>query len=389
MSLSRRAFVRTLGIGGASAFSTAWVVGHGREALAWGPDPVEEMLQASDDTVIIRLSGNENARGPGKAALDALNGRADFKVGRYQRDISREDLPAAIAKRLGNGAQAENILVSTGSSHILEAGVRAYVSVGRPLVTGTPSYGSPARTTRAMGAEVREVPVDSNLRLDLDGMADAAQGAGLVFLCNPNNPTSASHSAETVSAFIEHVVSSSPGTGILVDEAYIDYATDPSVASAIAESLTYPGVFLARTFSKAYGMAGLRLGYAAGQTETLDKLSRAWGLGEVSLLTASAAIASLNDPDHMEWEREENRKVRDFTINELGKMGFESAESQTNFLFVDIGRSAAEFRDACLALGVLVGRDFPPMEKTHARISLGTMEEMQRALEVFRQVLTN
>ena len=389
MSLSRRAFVRTLGIGGASAFSTAWVVGHGREALAWGPDPVEEMLQASDDTVIIRLSGNENARGPGKAALDALNGRADFKVGRYQRDISREDLPAAIAKRLGHGAQAENILVSTGSSHILEAGVRAYVSVGRPLVTGTPSYGNPARTTRAMGAEVREVPVDSNLRLDLDGMADAAQGAGLVFLCNPNNPTSASHSAETVSAFIEHVVSSSPGTGILVDEAYIDYATDPSVASAIAESLTYPGVFLARTFSKAYGMAGLRLGYAAGQTETLDKLSRAWGLGEVSLLTASAAIASLNDPDHMEWEREQNRKVREFTINELGQMGFESAESQTNFLFVDIGRSAAEFREACLALGVLVGRDFPPMEKTHARISLGTMEEMQRALEVFRQVLTN
>ena len=389
MSLSRRAFVRTLGIGGASAFSTAWVVGHGREALAWGPDPVEEMLQASDDTVMIILSSNENARGPGKAALDALNGRADFKVGRYQRDISREDLPAAIAKRLGHGAQAENILTSTGSSHILEAGVRAYVSVGRPLVTGTPSYGNPARSTRAMGAEVREVPVDSNLRLDLDGMADAAQGAGLVFLCNPNNPTSATNSAEKVSAFIEHVVSSSPGTGILVDEAYIDYATDPSVASAIAESLTYPGVFLARTFSKAYGMAGLRLGYAAGQTETLDKLSRAWGLGEVSLLTASAAIASLNDPSHMEWEREENRKVRDFTINELGKMGFESAESQTNFLFVDIGRSAAEFREACRALGVSVGRDFPPMEKTHARISLGTMEEMQRALEVFRQVLTN
>ena len=389
MSLSRRAFVRTLGIGGASAFSTAWVVGHGREALAWGPDPVEEMLQASDDTVMIILSSNENARGPGKAALDALNGRADFKVGRYQRDISREDLPAAIAKRLGHGAQAENILTSTGSSHILEAGVRAYVSVGRPLVTGTPSYGNPARSTRAMGAEVREVPVDSNLRLDLDGMADAAQGAGLVFLCNPNNPTSATNSAEKVSAFIEHVVSSSPGTGILVDEAYIDYATDPSVASAIAESLTYPGVFLARTFSKAYGMAGLRLGYAAGQTETLDKLSRAWGLGEVSLLTASAAIASLNDPSHMEWEREENRKVRDFTINELGEMGFESAESQTNFLFVDIGRSAAEFREACRALGVSVGRDFPPMEKTHARISLGTMEEMQRALEVFRQVLTN
>jgi histidinol-phosphate aminotransferase len=389
MSLSRRAFVRTLGIGGAGAFSTAWIVGRGREALAWGPDPVEEMLQASPDTVMIILSSNENARGPGKAALDALNGRADFKVGRYQRDIAREELPAAIAKRLGHGAQAENILTSTGSSHILEAGVRAYVSVGRPLVTGTPSYGNPARSTRAMGAEVREVPVDSNLRLDLDGMADAAQGAGLVFLCNPNNPTSASHPAEKVSAFIEHVVSSSPGTGILVDEAYIDYATDPSVASAIAEALTYPGVFLARTFSKAYGMAGLRLGYAAGQTETLDKLSRAWGLGDVSLLTASAAVASLNDPEHMEWEREQNRKVRDFTINELGKMGFESAESQTNFLFVDIGRSAAEFREACRALGVSVGRDFPPMEKTHARISLGTMEEMQRALEVFRQVLTN
>jgi histidinol-phosphate aminotransferase len=183
------------------------------------------------------------------------------------------------------------------------------------------------------------------------------------------------------------VKSSSPDTAILIDEAYIDYATDPTVGTAIGPALEHSDVFIARTFSKAYGMAGLRLGYAAGQTETLAKLQSAWGLGDVSLLTAAAAVGSLNDPAHMREEREENGRIRDYTISAFKEMGYEAAGSQTNFLFVNIGRPARDFREACAARGVRVGRDFPPMEKTHARISIGTMEEMQRAVEVFREVL--
>ena len=403
MSLSRRAFVRSLGVGGAGALSTAWVIGRGREAMTWGPDPFEAALQAStqqergpqelvgipagDATIRIRISSNENARGPGDPALQAMRDVISGKVGRYTRGIARDELPAAIARRVGHGLTGENILTSTGSGYILTAAVRAYVSPSKPLVNGLPSYSSPNRTARQLGADIREVPLQADLRLDLDGMARVAGGAGLVFLCNPNNPTAMAHSLADVSAFISRVKSSSPDTAILVDEAYIDYATDTTVETAAAQALAYDDVFIARTFSKAYGMAGLRIGYAAGRPATLAKLNAAWGLGDVNMLTATGAVASLNDPAHMEAEREENRRVRDFTINAFREMGYEATDSQTNFIFVNIRRPAAEFRDASRDQGILIARDFPPLEQTHARISLGTMEEMQQAVEVFKKIL--
>ena len=387
MSLSRRAFVRSLGVGSAGALSTTWVLGRSGEALNWTPDPFEAVLQASTQQEVIQINGNENARGPGEAAVDAMVKLIRDNVGRYRFSLAGEELPEAIARHFGYGLTAENILTSTGSGAILAAGVRAYVSERKPLVNGAPSFGSPNRTARLIGASIREVPVDANLKLDLDGMAEAATGAGLVFLCNPNNPTATAHSLSDVTAFIERVKASSPDTAILVDEAYIEYATDTIVETAAAQALEHDDVFVARTFSKGYGMAGLRLGYAAGRPATLAKLNAAWGLGSVNVLTATAAIASLNDPDRMLNEREENRRVRDFTINAFKEMGYETTDSQTNFLFVNVRQPAAEFRDAARNQGVLVGRDFPPMEQTHARISLGTMEEMERAVEVFKRIL--
>ena len=387
MSLSRRAFVRSLGVGSAGALSTTWVLGRSGEALNWTPDPFEAVLQASTQQEVIQINGNENARGPGEAAVDAMVKLIRDNVGRYRFSLAGEELPEAIARHFGYGLTPENILTSTGSGAILAAGVRAYVSERKPLVNGAPSFGSPNRTARLIGASIREVPVDANLKLDLDGMAEAATGAGLVFLCNPNNPTATAHSLSDVTAFIERVKASSPDTAILVDEAYIEYATDTIVETAAAQALEHDDVFVARTFSKGYGMAGLRLGYAAGRPATLAKLNAAWGLGSVNVLTATAAIASLNDPDRMLNEREENRRVRDFTINAFKEMGYETTDSQTNFLFVNVRQPAAEFRDAARNQGVLVGRDFPPMEQTHARISLGTMEEMERAVEVFKRIL--
>ena len=387
MSLSRRAFVRSLGVGSAGALSTTWILGRSGEALNWTPDPFEAVLQASTQQEVIQINGNENARGPGEAAVDAMVKLIRDNVGRYHFSLAGEELPEAIAKNFGYGLTAENILTSTGSGAILAAGVRAYVSENKPLVNGAPSFGSPNRTARQIGASIREVPLDTNLKLDLDGMAEAAIGAGLVFLCNPNNPTATAHSLTDVTAFIERVRASSPDTAILVDEAYIEYATDTTVETAAAQALEYDDVFIARTFSKNYGMAGLRLGYAAGRPATLAKLNAAWGVGSVNVLTATAAIASLNDPDRMLNEREENRRIRDFTIRAFEEMGYETTDSQTNFLFVNVRQPAAEFRDAARDQGVLVGRDFPPMEQTHARISLGTMEEMERAVEVFKRIL--
>ena len=134
-------------------------------------------------------------------------------------------------------------------------------------------------------------------------------------------------------------------------------------------------------------MAGLRLGYAFGQPATLKKLSKAWGLGSVNVLTAAAAVAALKDTAHMDAERIENKRVRDYTLSAFKEMGHTGSVPNSNFVFLNIGRPAAEFRDACAKRNVFVARDFPPMEKTHARITIGTMDEMKKAVEVFRSAL--
>jgi histidinol-phosphate aminotransferase len=139
--------------------------------------------------------------------------------------------------------------------------------------------------------------------------------------------------------------------------------------------------------SKAHGMAGLRVGYALGQRETLQKISAAWELGSMNTLSAAAAAASLRDSAHIDEERRENARIRDLTLRAFRDLGYEAPDSHGNFVFVDLGRPAAEFWDACLEQGVRVGRDFPPLERTHCRISLGTMPEMEASVRVFRSVL--
>jgi histidinol-phosphate aminotransferase len=285
------------------------------------------------------------------------------------------------------GAQVNNVTTASGSGAELVAGVLAFCQTEKPLVTADPSYGSPAQTAQRNKYPVKPIAVDGNLFLDLDKLVSASSGAGLVFLCNPNNPSSTVHKQSDVIQAVRDIKKKSPTTGILIDEAYIDYSTAPGVGSAVQVALELPDVFVTRTFSKAYGMAGMRMGYAIGQPDTLRKLNNAWGLGDIGELQAVAGIAALGDQAHMAWEKEENKRVRDYTIGEFKKMGYQVADSQTNFIFVNIGRPAAGFREGCAALGVSVGRDFPPMEKTWARISLGRMEDMEKAVPVFRQVL--
>jgi histidinol-phosphate aminotransferase len=381
MALSRRSFVRTVGLGGVSA---AFIAARGREALlAAGSSDADIHASQAAPATKIKISSNENPRGPSPAALEAIRGRTTYGVGRYPDNV--EALTDVIAKMYG--AKPENVWLGTGSGPELTAAARAFLSPARHLVTGDPSYEAPVRDAKKIGATIKSIPLDRNLRLDLGSMAEASPGAGLIFVCNPNNPTSTVHPAATIAAFVRRVKQATPDVGILIDEAYIDYSVDPLYPTSVPLALEYPGVFVMRTFSKAYGMAGLRLGYAIGQPKTLAALADAWGMGSVNVLTAAAGIAALNDKAHMDRERQENTRIRDFTISSFKEMGYEVADSQTNFVFVNIRRPAKEFREACAKHGVLVGRDFPPLEKTHARISLGTWEEMQTAMDVFRKVL--
>jgi histidinol-phosphate aminotransferase len=334
----------------------------------------------------IRLSSNENPLGPGRKVLDAIVEKFP-EAGRYPFNSTPADshLVAAIAAL--HNVKNQNIVMGAGSQEVLKGAVRAFTGPDRGLVTASPSFENPASTARRLGHPIKEIPVDSAFKLDIDGMIAAAPGAGLVFFNNPNNPTATVHSARTVTDFVERVRKASPDTVILIDEAYHEYVTDPSYSTAIPLALETPNVIVTRTFSKAFGMAGMRVGYAIGRAETIKQLARFKMPYNVSVFGVAAALAALGDTAYLEAERKRNTEVRSFTQKVFDDLGCKGTESQGNFLFVDVHRPAQAFREACAKQGVMVGRDFPPFEKTHARVSIGTMQEMKKAAEVFRSVL--
>jgi len=391
MSVSRRGFLHIVGSGRTSPrqeMSGAFLAARGLEAhlAEAGHNGRAARPLLPPGVHEIRINSNENPLGPGQAALDAIVGKFP-EAGRYPFNStpSEGDLAEAVAAKFK--AKRENVVMGAGSQEILKSAVRAFTSPARGLVTAGPSFETCPGMAKKLGHPLTEVRVDSAFRLDIEPMIAAAKGAGLVFFNNPNNPTATVHGATTVADFVERVRKASPDTVVLIDEAYHDYVTDPSYRTAVPLALETPNVLVARTFSKAYGMAGMRIGYGIGRADTISKLARLKMPYNVSVFGIVAAITSLHDQTHIDEEVARNTEVRAFTVKALDDLGFTPTSSQANFLFVGIQRPAKEFRDACAKAGVFVGRDFPPFEKTHARISIGTMDEMVRATDVFRNVL--
>ncbi len=387
MALSRRHFVQTAGIGaGAALTSSVW--GRGREHAVWSAFEAE--LQAVEKGMIC-IASNENPVGPGKKVLDTLRSilEGGTKPGRYSNQTG--ELSEAIASHFK--VKTENVLLSEGSTEILRAATQVFTGKTAPLVGTIPTYEECTQVAELIGHPVRAVKLNSEFKIDLDVMLAAAKGAGLIFYCNPNNPTATYVGAKATKDFIAKVNKSSPETTILIDEAYFDYVTDPDHETHIPLAVDNPRVVVARTFSKAYGMAGLRQGYAIGHPDTLRKM-RSWvgssGTGSLNVFGMAAATAAISqdaDGAFSKNERNRNKAVRDFSMKWFADRGMKPTDCQANFMFVNIGTPARAFREACRAKGVIVARDFPPFEKTHARITLGTMEEMQKAVQVFGEVL--
>ena len=375
MSLSRRRFVQTLGVGAAGA----WIGARGREASLFS---LAEPVSAAEPMII--LSSNENPLGPGRAVLDAVKGSYG-SAGRYPFG-NANDVAKAIAER--QGVKPENVLLGAGSTQILRTCTHVFTARDRALATALPAYEECSQYAELIGSPVKGVKLDSNFYMDLEALHHAAIGSGLVFYCNPNNPVATAVDGKSTRAFIERVLRDSPQTTILVDEAYFEYATMPGYETMIPLAAENPRVVVARTFSKAGGMAGLRMGYAIAHPQTIRKMAEWDATGSVNVLALAAAHAAVTqDPAVLAAEAKRNTEARAFTMKWFSDRGFKPTDSQTNFLFVDIKRPAREFREACRAQGVLVARDFPPFEKSHCRISIGTMEEMQKATAVFGRVL--
>jgi histidinol-phosphate aminotransferase len=387
MPLTRRSFVQTVGIGAAGALTSSYIGSRGREHGIWSA--FETPLAAAEAKPII-ISSNENPLGPSKAVLDAIraafgdDGRAP---GRYSGSVG--DLVDVITKKFG--VKPENVVLGCGSTQILRSATHLFTAADKPLVGTIPTYEECAGYAEMMGRPVRGVSLDADFKMDLDKMAAAAKGAGLIFYCNPNNPTATYVGAKASREFFARVNRESPETTILVDEAYFDYVTNPDHETHVPIAIENPRVIVARTFSKAYGMAGMRMGYAIGHPETIKKMVT-WdggsGVTSLNTLALHAGIAALSqERAYLVAERARNTAVRDFTMKWFADRGMKPTDSQANFMLVNIGTPAKAFRDACSAKGVRVARDFPPFEKTHCRISFGTMDEMKRAVAVFDEVL--
>jgi histidinol-phosphate aminotransferase len=388
MPISRRSFVTALG--GAGALGALTWRGH-EQLLAQAPaqaPPQGAAARRADRLLaarpgMIRLDSNENPYGAGERVFGVI--RNHLSASNRYPVKSEDDLKAAIAAV--HGIRAENVILGTGSGELLRAAVSAFCSRERALVSPEPTFELPASWAKFIGAPVVAPRVDAELRLDLDAMADGGRNAGLVYLCNPNNPTSTVSSKADVTGFVERLGRTSPATTILVDEAYHEYVDDPSYGTAIPLALANPRVIVTRTFSKVFGMAGLRIGYAVGRPETLAKVS-AWLLGSnVSELSLVAAAVTVGDAAHVTEEQKKNRIGRDYARKFFEDAGYKVARPDANFVMVDIRRDAKAFKLACVERMVAVGRQFTSYP-TWVRVSIGTMEELRKAEQVFRQVLT-
>ncbi|HAF03232.1 MAG TPA: aminotransferase [Spartobacteria bacterium] len=373
ISISRRRFAQLLGAGAACA-----VV---KPAFSLAVEPAAR----STITSVVRLSANENPYGPSPKALKAMNDAFDLSC-RYP-DEHNDLLIDALAKI--NGVNRDQILLGDGSGEILNlcaetfTGPTASNKKGRgTLVVADPTFEAIVNNASVNGAEVVKVPLTRSFSHDLPKMAAAAK-EGLVYVCNPNNPTA---SITPKNELREFIAKTPRQTMILVDEAYYHYADSPDYESVIPLIKDYPNLIVARTFSKIYGMAGLRCGYSVAQRETIERMRPHQMWDSVNIMALAAATVSLNDPDQVANGKRLNSEAKTFVTGELDKMGYKQIPSQANFIMINVKRPVVPLIQAMKQRNVQVGRLFPALPN-HMRVTIGKKTEMETFLSAFRQVM--
>src|SRR5437763_2689504 len=368
-SISRRHFAHLLGVGAAAAIVRPRIT-IAKESLT---------VPAPAKTGVVRLSANENPYGPSDKARDAMN-NAHGVCNRYP-DEANDVLIDKIAKI--NNINRGQIALGDGSSEILKLCAETFTgpSEGK-LVVADPTFEAILEYSKACGADVVKVPLTSSHAHDLEKMSASAQ-KGLIYVCNPNNPTASITPKNDLRDFI---AKTSPDTMILVDEAYFHYADTPDYESVIPLVKDHPNLIVARTFSKIYGMAGLRCGYCVAQPETIKRMHGFQMVDSVNVMALAAASASLDDVDQVNNGRKMSDEARSFTLTELEKMGHKSIPSQANFIMFDCKRPVVPIIKAMKEENVQVGRLFPALPN-HMRLTIGKKSEMESFVGAFKQVM--
>ena len=366
ISISRRRFALLLGAGAAAA-----VV---KPELSLATEPVARSTGAG----VVRLSANENPYGPSPKGLKAMSEAFDLAC-RYPDDHN-DELIEALAKL--NGVNHDQILLGDGSSEILDLCAETFTGPKQgKLAAADPTFEAIINNASINGAEVVKVPLTSTFSHDLPKMA-AATKEGLIYICNPNNPTASITPKNDLRDFI---AKTQRETTILVDEAYFHYADSPDYESVIPLVNDHPNLIVSRTFSKIYGMAGLRCGYCVAQKETIGRIRPHQMWDSVNCMALAAAIASLNDPEQVANGKRLNREAKTFVTGELDKMGYEQIPSQANFFMFDAKRPVVPLIKALKEHNVQVGRLFPALPN-YMRVTIGKKSEMEAFLSALRQV---
>ncbi|HWH91832.1 MAG TPA: aminotransferase class I/II-fold pyridoxal phosphate-dependent enzyme [Candidatus Binatia bacterium] len=371
MSISRRKFAQLLGIGAATI-----VV---RPAVSFAKQTQSVTTPLTEAGSIVRLSANENPYGPCPKALQAIT--ESFGLACRYPDEHNNVLIDKLAKL--NNVDRNEILLGDGSGEILKLCAETFTGPQNGnLIAADPTFEAILNNASANGAEVMKVPLTGSFAHDLSKMLGAAK-KGLIYVCNPNNPTASITPKDELRDFIGKTP---PETMVLVDEAYFHYADSPDYESVIPLVKDHPNLIVSRTFSKIYGMAGLRCGYCVAQKETVERMRRNQMWDSVNCMALAAATASLDDLDHVPNGQRLNKEAKTFTTSELEKMGYKIIPSQANFIMFDCKRPVVTLIKAMKEQNVHVGRLFPALPN-HMRLTIGKKAEMEAFLAAFRELM--
>jgi histidinol-phosphate aminotransferase len=376
MSISRRDLLRNLGagvvVGAAAPALRSLPIAPTTEAALWGNSvPTAQPAGGATPADPILLYRNENPYGPSEKVLEVLRLSA-ASANRYPRTEydTLTDKLAALHK-----LKREQILLGCGSGEILCMAAHAFLGPGKKLVQAAPTFPALRKLAQNAGVEVADVALNKRYEHDLAVMLDRARtSTGLVYIVNPNNPTGTITPRKEIEAFISKLPSD---ITVLIDEAYHHFVA-PSTAyeSFLDRPHGDPRIIVSRTFSKIYGLAGMRIGYAVTTPEIAKRLAASFPSWSVSVVSARAASAALDDVDYVRLGIKRNTDDRQEFMNQVNARMLRAIDSQTNFVMVNPMRTPDEVIEHLKKNNVLIGPKYPALDK-YIRVSLGTPGEMQ------------
>jgi len=366
MGLSRRNFLQrtAAGAGAAALLQIPF-----SQRLFASPEPARAPRTGNE----VLLNSNENPYGPLPSATKSMQD-ALARANRYPD-------PDVLAARIAtyNRVDAKQVMLGTGSTEVLKACALAFTGKGKNIIVGDPAFEALPMFSEALGAETRKVPLTTNFAHDLDAMAQRADAnTGVIYICNPNNPTASVTPAKDIEAFLAKI----PGNAVvLLDEAYHHFADGQPDYRSFIDQIN-DRVIVARTFSKIYGMAGMRLGYAVSSAKIIDKITDYQLVMNMNMVTIAGAMASLDDDAAMKFAAQRNAADRAEFSKQAASRNVTFIPSYANFFMVKTGRPVKDMIAEFKKENVLIGRPFPPM-LDWIRVSLGLPDEMKTFWQVW------